>query len=173
MTDATVAIKTTATDRRPHPTIPLTFFSLHIPNPVTTDTPSPVQRIRTGSAPIGSAFVPDLDPRFDELLRRLGEISDLQRAAGLLVWDQETKMPPLGAPARAEQLATLARLAHDRATAPELGSLLEELRELEESSDPESFEASVVRVARSDHEKRRRVPSELRAEMTRAGSLGY
>ena len=71
--------------------------------------------------------MPDLRPRFDELLRRLGEISDLQRAGYLLGWDQETKMPPHGAPARAEQLATVARFAHDRATAPELGSLLEEL----------------------------------------------
>ena len=82
-------------------------------------------------------------------------------------------MPPLGAAARAEQLATLARLAHDHWTAPELGSLLEELRELEESFEPESFEASVVRVARRDYEKKRHVPSDLRAEMTRAGSLGY
>ncbi len=125
------------------------------------------------AAPVVSALVPDLGSRFDELLRRLGEISDLQRAGSLLVWDQETKMPPLGAPARAEQLATVARLAHDRATAPDLGSLLEELRELEEGSEPGSFEASVVRVARRDHEKRRRVPSDLRAEMTRAGSVGY
>jgi carboxypeptidase Taq len=117
--------------------------------------------------------VPDPSSRFDELLRRLGEISDLQRVTGLLVWDQETKMPALGAPARAEQLATLAGLAHERATAPEFGSLLEELRELEESAEPESFEASVVRVARRDYEKRRRVPSELRAEMARAGSLAY
>jgi len=110
---------------------------------------------------------------FDELLRRLGEVSDLRRAGYLLGWDQETKMPPLGAPARAEQLATLARLAHDRATAPELGELLEKLSELEEGSEPESFEASVIRVARRDFEKQRRVPSALRAEMTRAGSLGY
>jgi len=117
--------------------------------------------------------VPDQRSRFDELLRRLGEITDLQRATGLLIWDQETKMPPLGAPARAEQLATLARLSHDRATAPELGQLLEELRELEETSEPESLEASVIRVARHDYEKKRRVPSELRAELTRAASLGY
>src|SRR5215469_18383898 len=82
-------------------------------------------------------------------------------------------MPPLGAPARAEQLATLARLTHDRATAPELGELLEELRELEESSERESFEASVIRVARHDFEKKRRVPSDLRAEMTRAASQAY
>jgi carboxypeptidase Taq len=117
--------------------------------------------------------VEDLRPRFEDLLQRLGSISDLERTSSLLSWDEETKMPPLGAPARAEQRATLARLAHELATAPELGALLDELRELEESSDPESFEASVVRVARRDYEKARRVPSELRAEMTRAGSLGY
>ncbi|HEY3462511.1 MAG TPA: carboxypeptidase M32 [Gaiellaceae bacterium] len=117
--------------------------------------------------------MPDLASRFDELLRRLGEISDLERTSSLLSWDQETKMPPLGAPARAEQLATLARLAHELATAPELGELLEELRGLEDAADRESFEASVVRVARRDYEKKRRVPSELSAEMTRAGSLGY
>jgi carboxypeptidase Taq len=117
--------------------------------------------------------VPDLESRFDELLRRLGEISDIERAGYLLGWDQETKMPPLGAPVRAEQLATLTRLAHERWTAPELGSLLEELRELEESPERESFEASVLRVTRRDYEKKRHVPSELRAEMTRTGSLGY
>src|SRR6476659_7322315 len=82
-------------------------------------------------------------------------------------------MPPLGASARAEQLGTLVRIAHERGTTPELGSLLAELRELEERAEPESFEASVVRVARYDYEKRRRVPSELRAEMARAGSLAY
>ena len=120
-----------------------------------------------------SASVPDLASRFDELLRRLGEISDLDRASTLLSWDEETKMPPLGAPARAEQLATLARLEHELSTSPELGALLAELRELEDGADRESFEASVVRVARRDYEKKRRVPSELRAEMRRAGSLGY
>ena len=117
--------------------------------------------------------MPDLRSRFDDLLRRLGEIADLEGVASLLSWDAETKMPPLGAPARAEQRATLARIRHELGTAPELGALLEELRGLEESSERESLEASVVRVARRDYEKRRRVPSELRAEMTRAGSLGY
>jgi carboxypeptidase Taq len=117
--------------------------------------------------------VPDRDSRFDELLRRLGEIADLDRVSSLLAWDRETKMPPLGAAGRADQSATLARLAHDLGTAPELGALLEELRELEESRDPDSFEASVTRVARRDYEKERRIPGELRAEMTRAASLGY
>jgi carboxypeptidase Taq len=117
--------------------------------------------------------VANLSSRFDDLLERLGRMYDVEHAGYLLSWDQETKMPPLGAPARAEQLATLSRLGHELGTAPELGSLLEELRALEEGFEPESFEASVVRVARRDYEKRRRVPSELRAELTRSGSVGY
>jgi carboxypeptidase Taq len=117
--------------------------------------------------------VPDLRPRFDELLRRLGEVSDLERIGSLLAWDEETKMPPAGAPARAEQRATLARIRHELGTAPELAELLDELRDLEMGSEPDSFEASVIRVARRDYERKRLVPSALRAEMTRAGSLGY
>jgi carboxypeptidase Taq len=110
---------------------------------------------------------------FDELRRRLGAIHDLEKAAGLLSWDEETKMPPAGAEARAEQRATLNRFAHELQVSPELGDLLEELRPFEEAEDPDSFEASLVRVARRDHEKATRVPPELRADLTRAGSLGY
>jgi carboxypeptidase Taq len=82
-------------------------------------------------------------------------------------------MPPEGAAARAEAQGTLARIAHELSTAPELGELLEELRGFESEHAHESFEASVIRVTRRDYEKNRRVPAELRAEMSRAGSQGY
>jgi carboxypeptidase Taq len=111
--------------------------------------------------------------RFDELGRRLGEIHDLEKAAGVLSWDEETKMPPLGADPRADQRATLNRIAHELQIAPDLGELLEELRPFEEAHEYDSFEASLVRVARRDYEKAVRVPPDLRAELTRAGSLGY
>ena len=114
-----------------------------------------------------------MNARFSELRRRLGEIHDLEKTAGLLAWDEETKMPPTGADARAEQRATLNRIAHELEVAPELGALLEELRPFEEEHDYESFEASLIRVARRDFEKASRVSPDLRAELTRAGSLGY
>jgi carboxypeptidase Taq len=82
-------------------------------------------------------------------------------------------MPPDGAMARAEAQGTLARVAHELVTAPELGELLEELRGFEAEHPRESFEASVLRVTRREYEKNCRVPAELRAEMTRAGSIGY
>jgi carboxypeptidase Taq len=70
--------------------------------------------------------------RFDLMRRRLGEIDDLENAAGLLSWDEETKMPAAGAPARAEQRATLNQIAHDLQVEPSLPELLDELAPLEE-----------------------------------------
>ena len=108
---------------------------------------------------------------YDQLKERLAEIYDLGKAASILSWDQQTKMPRLGGPARAEQLATVGRIAHEKFTSDEIGRLLDELEGFETSQPYDSDEASLVRVTRHDWEKARRVPSELRAEMTRAASL--
>jgi hypothetical protein len=78
--------------------------------------------------------------RFEELLRRLGAIHDVEKAAGVLSWDEETKMPPSGAEARAEQRATLNRIAHELQVSPDLAELLEELRPFGEEHDYDSFE---------------------------------
>jgi carboxypeptidase Taq len=114
-----------------------------------------------------------VDARFDELIRRLGVIDDLVRAGTLLGWDEETKMPVAGADARAEQRATVEAVTHEHRVDPALGELLEELRPFEEEHGHDSFEASVIRVARRDYEKAVRVPTELQASLERAGSLGY
>jgi carboxypeptidase Taq len=110
---------------------------------------------------------------FDELRTRLAEISDLGGAGAILHWDQQTMMPPRGAPARSEQLATLRRIAHDRFTDLSMGQLLDQLAGFQEQHAYDSFEASLIRVTRRDWEKARRVPSELRADLSRASTLGY
>jgi len=107
----------------------------------------------------------------DELRRALAEISDLGRARALLAWDERTKMPRAGAEARAEQLATLTRIRHQRLTSDEVGRLLDHATAETNGLPYESEEASLVRVARREWEKARRVPAELRGEITRASSL--
>ncbi len=108
---------------------------------------------------------------FTELQTRLAEIVDLGKTAAILGWDQQVMMPAKGAPVRAEQLATIGRIAHQKFTSPEIGKLLDDLAGFEQEHDYDSFEASLIRVTRQDWEKARKVPSELRAEMTRASSL--
>ena len=49
-----------------------------------------------------------MSSQIEALKIRLGTVSDLDGAAELAGWDQQTKMPPNGAQARADVLATLA-----------------------------------------------------------------
>jgi carboxypeptidase Taq len=109
---------------------------------------------------------------FDRLRERLAEVYDLGKAATLLGWDERVMMPPAGSGARAEALATVGRLTQQRFIDPEIGRLLEELRPLEESSEYDSFEASLIRVTRRQYEKATRVPPELVGEIRRAAALG-
>ena len=99
----------------------------------------------------------------DELRDRLGEIHDLSRAASLLAWDERTMMPARGAGARAETLATMARVRHEMFIDEEIGRLIDQARsELDGEPEPgESIDADLVRVVARDWEKARRVPSEL------------
>jgi carboxypeptidase Taq len=108
-----------------------------------------------------------------DLRIRLAEISDLARAAGVLGWDQRVTMPPRGTEARAEQLATLGRLLHERFIDDEVGRLLDAAEPLVESQPYDGDERSLVRVTRRDWEKARRVPAELRAEMTLHAARGH
>ncbi len=111
-----------------------------------------------------------MQSKFIELKSRLYEIADLNKASGLLGWDQRVMMPSSGAAVRAEVLATLGKIAHEKFTSDEIGRLLEDLRPYEDSLPFDSDEAGLIRVARKDYEKAARVPSSLRAEMTRSSS---
>ena len=109
----------------------------------------------------------------EELLTRLYEIDDLASASNVLQWDQATYMPPGGARARARQLATLEQLAHERASAPALGKLLDTLEPLVADQGPESDDAALVRVARKDFERAVRVPTALVAEIASHTATAY
>ncbi len=109
--------------------------------------------------------------KLEQLRARLAEISDLGAARELLDWDQRTQMPAGGAEIRAEQLATLARIHHQQLVSDELGALIEAAAVEVDGRPYESDEASLVRLARREWEKTRRVPAALQGEITRAASL--
>ena len=108
-----------------------------------------------------------------ELKDRLAKLTDLRRAEGLLVWDMQVFMPPGGAPTRATQLATLEEVLHERLVDEGLGELLEELAPYEASLPHDSDDASLIRVARRDWDRARRVPAELAGEFARAAVESY
>ncbi len=111
-----------------------------------------------------------MEQKFNELKSILNEVADIQHAAALLSWDQQTYMPRAGAEARGYQLATLQRMAHQKFTDPKVGQLLDDLRD---AFPPDSDEHALIRVARRDYEKATRVPPEFVAEQARVTAAAH
>jgi carboxypeptidase Taq len=109
----------------------------------------------------------DLDRHTRALVDHLAAASDLDSAAAVLHWDQQTYMPPGGVNARAEALATLSRLSHGITASDETARLLDAAGEPEPGSDA----AAVVRLARRSHERATKLPSWLVADISRATAL--
>jgi carboxypeptidase Taq len=107
----------------------------------------------------------------DENLRllkeRLATIGDLRSACSVLTWDRQTYMPAGGVEGRAEQLASLTRLAHEMLVSPRTAKLLDEAGEPDAGTD----DAALLRLARREHERATRLPAHLVAETARATAL--
>lgn len=101
------------------------------------------------------------------LKERLATIGDVSSAASVLAWDRQTYMPAGGVEGRADQLATLTRLAHEMLVSSEVQDLLEAAGH--RGPDPE--EAALLRVARRDHGRATKLPSRLVEETSRATAL--
>ncbi len=107
-------------------------------------------------------------PDLNELKRLLNQVSDLNAAAALMSWDQETQMPPEAARVRGLQMATLAGLSHELFTAPRMKELLDHVQLGEDETD-----AALVSVTRRDHAKATRLPTEFVEEQSRAASEAH
>lgn len=114
-----------------------------------------------------------MEDKFQELKNRLRVINDLQAATEMLYWDQMTYMPPGGAAARARQIATLRRLAHEKLTDQAVGRLLDTLQPYSEKFPNDSVEASILRVVRRDYEKAVKIPPSFMAQLSNHTATSY
>jgi carboxypeptidase Taq len=107
----------------------------------------------------------------DRLKLLLAEVDDLRRVEQLLDWDQHVFMPRSGAAARAEAHGTVTRLAHELLVSDAVDELLAELEPLERSLGHDSVDGALLRVARRDWDRARRVPAELVGELHRTSGV--
>jgi carboxypeptidase Taq len=104
-----------------------------------------------------------------------GECRHLEQVAAVLQWDQETYLPPGGVEDRAEQLALIQRLAHERFIAPETGRLLAELGS--DSQNPRGdeklppVEGDFCKVMRRRYDKAVKLPVVFVSDAARAEGL--
>lgn len=112
-----------------------------------------------------------MEQKLQQLKKSIATLADLGGAQALLSWDQQTYMPPGATELRGKQLATLGRIAHEMATSPEFGRLIEELTPYAETLDPNSDDARLIQCAARDYEKATRLPAEFVVEQTQVVTL--
>ncbi len=114
----------------------------------------------------------------DRLGAHLRETRLLGSIHSALYWDQNTVMPPGGAPWRGEQLALLARQLHGRQSSPAFADLIAaaeaQLQEQAEAADPaaHSWRRNLV-LLRRELERQQRLDPALVGELARAQAHGY
>ena len=114
----------------------------------------------------------------EPLTAQLIEIRRIQSAASVLSWDQETYMPAGGGAARAEQIATLEGLAHQKLVSDEIARLLADW------IDPATAEAvdssadgwdepsrALLRETWRDFSRAKKLPSDFVVRLSRECSL--
>ncbi len=114
----------------------------------------------------------------EPLAARLLEIQRINSAASVLSWDQETYMPAGGGAARAEQIATLQSLAHQRLVSSDTEQLLGAWLDLTNGRplerDGELWDESgraLLREVWRDYRRAKKLPSEFVRTMSRECSL--
>ena len=110
----------------------------------------------------------------EPLTTRLLEIRRIQSAAAVLSWDQETYMPAGGGAARAEQIATLEGLAHQKLVSAELETLLTEWIDPATGQAADSWDEpsrSLLRETWRDFSRAKKLPSDFVIRLSRECSL--
>ncbi len=90
----------------------------------------------------------------------------------LLNWDERTVMPAAGAEYRAEQMALLSLLAHERLTDARFGAWLDELANTHLAQPAEGDSGTTIRWLKRRHDRAAKLPASLVEELARASVLG-
>ncbi|MEX0937540.1 MAG: carboxypeptidase M32 [Pirellulales bacterium] len=97
----------------------------------------------------------------DQLCDHARQTALLSSTLSLLEWDERTKLPSAGGDYRAEQIAYLAGLIHQRETDPKIGHWLDSLEGSPLAADRHSDDGTTVRQIRREYDKKTRLPQDL------------
>ncbi len=112
----------------------------------------------------------DHQSAYAELIQHFKEYRLLDSIGAIASWDQHTYMPAKGADHRAEQMAYLAKLGHEKLTSAQIGALLGQLESSPLVKTPDAVEAVNVREIRRVYDRAVKMPSKLVEEIARTVS---
>jgi carboxypeptidase Taq len=106
----------------------------------------------------------------DELKIELYDLNALNAAGSLMGWDQQTFMPAGASEVRSEHVSVLTRMAHEKQTSMRFRALLEEA---ENTVEPGSDDADMLRVVRRDFDYATKLPGDFVEEKSRVTSRAH
>ena len=105
---------------------------------------------------------------YDELMKKIKDVDIISQIGSLLSWDQEVMMPPKAALLRAEQLAYLSSIRHEKMTDEKIGTLLERL---EKDNNLDEIQIGNIRLIRNSYEKATKLPNDFVIELAKHRSM--
>jgi carboxypeptidase Taq len=106
-----------------------------------------------------------------ELYGHSREVTLIRTCQSVLEWDERTYMPRNASEYRANQMAYLAGLAHEKFTSPRIGELLNELTSSGPELDDDTFDSANVREIKRAYDKAVKVPKSLVEELSRVTTM--
>jgi len=113
------------------------------------------------------------EEKLNQLRQLTAELANLGGIQALLDWDQQVNMPRGGMEDRSAQAALVAGIMYDRATSPQLGTLIEDLASEIPDINADDDLAREIKVAKRDFEHISRIPREKLIEFVMVTSQAH
>ncbi|MFH1701502.1 MAG: carboxypeptidase M32 [Candidatus Zixiibacteriota bacterium] len=110
---------------------------------------------------------------YNELIKEVKDISLLGSCYGVLEWDHQVNMPPMGAEIRSQMTSLLAGMMHEKFVSPKIGEMISAVEESNLVKNPLSVEAVNIRELRHMYDKETKLPKELVEEFEKTTAMAY
>ncbi|HUU79021.1 MAG TPA: carboxypeptidase M32 [candidate division Zixibacteria bacterium] len=109
---------------------------------------------------------------YEKLLSKVKEIVILNNALGVLYWDMETYIPHGGIEQRSEELALIRGLLHEKQIDPEIGSLLQQIKEHDNFEKLSFAQKRNIYLIQKEYDQQTKIPKELVIAIAKQGAVG-
>lgn len=116
-------------------------------------------------------FMSDIQDAYRQLCQHAIDTKKLSTVQALLEWDQQTYLPPAAGEYRAEQIAFMAGIIHQRQVDPRVGEWLDALHDSEFARDRRSASGASIFQWRRQYQRQKKLPQSLVEELARTCSL--
>lgn len=108
---------------------------------------------------------------YSKIMQKTKELVIISSIDGIMNWDMETKMPPKGITLRSLQLGMLGQIEHKLSTDPEVGKLLDKIRNHPDYESLTEIEKRNVYLIKKNYDEMTKLPEELVVEIAKQATI--